>query len=287
MEQSEIINKIKKLAANIRRDIVLMIGGEGQTGHLGGSCSSADIVASLYGHKMRFDPKNPRWEDRDKFIYSKGHAAIVQYAAMAEVGFFPVAELITAKQLGSRLQGHPDRIKTPGVEAGTGSLGQGLSIANGLALAMKLDRKDRKVYCVMGDGEMAEGQIWEAAMTAAHYRLDNIVGIVDRNRLQATGFIEERFNINPLAEKWDAFGWHVIEIDGHDIAAILSALNTADTVKGKPAVIIADTIKGRGISFAENSAGFHNAALTSEQYEAALAEIDSMIAVLDKGGTEA
>ncbi|MBW7572057.1 transketolase [Caproiciproducens faecalis] len=280
MTNQDTVKKIKKLAINIRRDVVNMIGGEGHVGHLGGSCSSADIVAALYGHKMKFDPKNPQWEGRDKFIYSKGHAAIAQYAALAETGYFPVEELSTCKKLGSRLQGHPDRCKTPGIEAGTGSLGQGLSIANGMALAMRLDKKDNKVYCIMGDGEMDEGQIWEAAMAAASFKIDNIVGIIDKNCLQATGACADRFNTDPLSEKWKSFGWHVIEIDGHNVEQILAAFDEADTVKGMPTVIIAHTIKGKGISFAENVVGFHNGSLTKEQYETALKELDSQFAAL-------
>lgn len=276
--------EIKLLATKIRRDTVLMLGDEGHTGHLGGSCSCADIVAALYGMKMKYDPKNPKWEARDKLVFSKGHAAIAQYAAMAEVGYFPVEELTTLKKLGSRLQGHPDRNKTPGIEVNTGSLGQGLSLANGMALAMKLDgRKDNKVYCIMGDGEIAEGQIWEAAMSAAFYKLDNIVGILDQNSLQATGPISERFDTNPMPEKWAAFGWHVIEIDGHNTDEIVSALQEADTVKGKPTMIVARTIKGKGISFAENVVGFHNGSLTKEQYETALKELDSQLAALAGG----
>ncbi|MBE6905801.1 MAG: transketolase [Ruminococcaceae bacterium] len=281
MENRETIKKIQRLAAKIRRDVVLMIGDEGHVGHLGGSCSSADIVATLYGHKMKFDPQNPKWEERDKFIYSKGHAAIAQYAAMAEMGYFPTEELTTVKSLGAKLQGHPDRLKTPGIEAGTGSLGQGLSIANGMALAMRLDGRDRKVYCIMGDGEMAEGQIWEAAMAAANFKLDNVVGIIDQNRLQATGAVIDRFNTNPLPEKWEGFGWHVIEVDGHHIEEILRALDEADTVKGKPTVIIAHTVKGKGISFTENVVAFHNGALTKEQYETALKELDAQISALN------
>lgn len=272
------IEKIKNLAARIRRDTVEMIGCKGQVGHLGGSCSSADIVAVLYGHRMKLDPKNPNWEGRDKFIYSKGHAAIAQYAAMAEVGYFPVDELKTVKSLGSRLQGHPDRCKTPGVEAGTGSLGQGLSIASGMALAMRLDNNtDGKVFCIMGDGELAEGQIWEAAMSSANFKLDNLVGIVDRNRLQATGAIVDRFDQGELIGKWENFGWNVIEIDGHDIEEIIAAFDKADTVKGKPTVIIANTVKGKCVSFAENVVAFHNGALSQEQYDIASKELDSII----------
>ncbi|TQI66967.1 transketolase [Clostridium sp. KNHs216] len=275
------IKKIEKMAAEIRKDVVLMIGGEGHVGHLGGSCSSADIVAALYAYKMKLDPKNPKWEGRDKFLYSKGHACIAQYAAMAELGYFPKEKLTTLKSFGSMLQGHPDVNKTPGVEANTGSLGQGLSIANGMALAMRLDGKDNKVYCVMGDGEMAEGQIWEAAMAASNFKIDNIVGIVDQNGLQATGSIEERFNTNPLPEKWESFGWHVIQIDGHDVEEIVNALDEADTIKGRPTVIIARTVKGKGVSFAENVVGFHNGALTKEQYQTALKELDETISTLN------
>ena len=275
------VNEISLLANKIRRDTVQMIGCKGQVGHLGGSCSSAEIVAALFGCRLRFRPDDPHWEGRDKFIYSKGHAAIAQYAAMAEVGYFPTEELWKAKELGSMLQGHPDRLKTPGIEAGTGSLGQGLSIAVGMSLAMKLDgRFDNRVYCVMGDGEMAEGQIWEAAMAAVNFKLDNLVGIIDRNIMQATGFITERFNTNPLAEKWAGFGWHVIEIDGHDIRAILDAFDEALGITGRPTVIIANTVKGKGVSFAENQAAFHNGALTKEQYDSALAELDDKIAAL-------
>lgn len=269
--------KIKRFAAQIRKDVVLMIGDQGHVGHLGGSCSSADIVAALYGYRMKIDPKNPRWEDRDRFLYSKGHACIAQYAALAEVGFFPTEQLLTLKALGSMLQGHPDITKTPGVEANTGSLGQGLSIANGIALALRLDHKDSKVYCIMGDGEMAEGQIWEAAMAGSNFKIDHIVGIVDQNRLQATGAISERFNTNPLKEKWESFGWHVIVIDGHNIGEIVAALEEADTVKGKPTVILAQTVKGKGFSFAENNVSFHNGSLTREQYQTALNEIQTVI----------
>ena len=271
----EAVRKIQRLAAQIRKDVVLMIGCKGNVGHLGGSCSSADIVAALYGYKMKLDPKNPGWEERDKFLYSKGHAGIAQYAVLAELGYFPKEDLLNVKGLGSRLQGHPDRSRTPGVEANTGSLGQGLSIANGMALAMRLDNKPNKVYCIMGDGEQAEGQIWEAAMAASAHKIDNIVGIIDQNRLQATGSITERFDTNPLPEKWAAFG-------GHNIEEILGALDEADTIKGKPTAIIAHTIKGKGISFAENVVGFHNGALTQEQYETALKELDEQLAELDR-----
>jgi transketolase len=280
MQDKQTIKNVKLLAAQIRRGVVMMVGGKGQVGHIGGSCSSADLVAALYGAKMKHDSKNPGWEGRDKFLYSKGHAAIAQYAALAQCGYLPVEELATCKVLGSRLQGHPDRTKTPGIEAGTGSLGQGLSIANGLALAMRLDGKPNKVYCLMGDGEMAEGQIWEAAMTSAAYKLDNVVGILDRNRLQAMGPVTDRFDSGDMKSKWESFGWNVIEIDGHDVEAILDAYDKADTVKGVPTLILANTIKGRGISFAENVVAFHNGSFTPEQYEQAIGELDAAIAAL-------
>lgn len=278
--------KIRKLATKIRRDVVEMLGGEGHVGHLGGSCSSADIVATLYGHRMRHDPQNPRWEGRDKMLYSKGHACIAQYAALCEYGYFDRAELPKLKSFGAMLQGHPDRNKTPGIEANTGSLGQGLSICNGMALAAKLDNKDTRIYCIIGDGELAEGQIWEAAMTSVVYKLDNVVAIVDRNRLQAMGPVAERFDTNPVAEKWKGFGWNVLTIDGHDIRQIDNALEQAENTKGVPTVIIAETVKGKGVSFAENVVGFHNGALTHEQYEQACRELESLLAELDEKEVE-
>lgn len=280
MLQAEKIREVKKLAATIRKYVVLMIGGDGRVGHLGGSCSSADIVALLYGALMKHDPKNPDMKGRDKFIYSKGHAAIAQYAALAECGYFPKEDIYRTKTLGCHLQGHPDKLKTPGIEAGTGSLGQGLSIANGMAAAKKLDNEEGYVYCVLGDGELAEGQIWEAAMAASNFKLDNLIAFVDRNRLQATGVISERFATDPLPEKWQAFNWHVIECDGHDVVCLDRAVDEAKKVKGKPSVIIADTIKGKGISFAENDVSFHNGSLTKEQYKQALRELDAVLAAL-------
>jgi len=280
MQDKTVVKKVQILAHKIRRDVIMMVGGKGQTGHIGGSCSSAELVAALYGAKLRHRPTEPNWEGRDKFIFSKGHAAIAQYAALAQCGYFPVEKLLTCKVLGSMLQGHPDRLKTPGIEAGTGSLGQGLSIANGLALAMRLDGKDNNVYCLMGDGEIAEGQIWEAAMAASNFKIGNIVGILDCNRLQAMGAVKDRFDTNPLPEKWESFGWHVIKIDGHDIEAILDAYDAADEIKDKPVIIIANTTKGKGISFTENVVGFHNGALTAEQYDTAIGELDSLIAAL-------
>lgn len=267
------VDQLPSMAKRIRRDIVRMIG-PGKTGHLGGSCSIADVVTVLYFHTMHHDPRQPKMPDRDRFVLSKGHSALVQYAALAESGYFPVEELATLKRLGSRLQGHPDTTKLPGIEANTGSLGQGLSISAGIAAAAKLDGLNYRVYCVVGDGEIAEGQIWEAAMAAAFYKLDNLVAILDRNGLQATGCVAERFNTNPLGEKWAAFGWEVIECDGHNIPAIIAAFDQARTVKAKPVMIIAHTVKGKGVSFAENNVAFHNGAMTPEQYALALKELE-------------
>lgn len=264
----EKVAELKKIAKKLRHDIVLMIGA-GKPGHLGGSCSIAEIVAALYFYKMRHDPKNPTWPDRDRLLLSKGHAALTQYAALAECGYFPKKELETLKELGTILQGHPEMLRMPGIEANTGSLGQGLSISCGIALAGKLDKKDYRVYCVVGDGEIAEGQIWEASMAAAYYKLDNLTAILDKNEVQATGPIVERYDTNPHPEKWTAFGWHVIEIDGHDIRQVVDALDKADEVKGKPVMIIANTVKGKGVPFAEGKADFHHGIMTEEQYQTA------------------
>lgn len=279
MATEELINHLEEKARQLRLSVVEMMG-IGKVGHLGGSCSCADIVAALYYHRMKVDPQNPKKADRDRFLLSKGHAALVQYAALADLGFFPKEELQRVKALGGMLQGHPDMIKTPGVEANTGSLGQGLSIANGMALGLRLDGIESKVFVIIGDGELAEGQIWEAAMASVNFGLDNLVAIVDQNGLQATGPIIERFNTNPLTPKWAGFGWHVIGIDGHSMREIVAALEEADATRGKPTVIIAKTVKGKGISFAENNAAFHNGAMTAEQYELAKRELS----IVARGG---
>ena len=268
----EYIQKLVDKAKQIRINTIESVG-VGVAGHIGGSFSSADIVTALYFHKMKYDPKNVKMADRDRFLLSKGHVAILQYAAMAEAGYFPKEELKKTKTIGSMLQGHPDYRKTPGIEAGTGSLGQGLSIGLGMALGMRMDKIDAHVYVLIGDGELAEGQIWEAAMAGSAYKANNLVAIVDRNKLQATGPVVERFDTNPIAPKWAACGWHVIEINGHDMKQILEALDEADTIKDKPIVIIADTIKGKGLSFAENVVGFHNGTLTEETYKQAMEEL--------------
>ena len=276
MVAAEIIRSIEDKALQMRELIVKDLIGEGKVGHLGGSCSSADIVATLYFHIMKHDSKDPKNPDRDRFLLSKGHAALVQYAALALSGYFPQSELKNVKSLGAMLQGHPDMTKTPGIEANTGSLGQGLSIANGMALGLRIDGSPRRVYVIVGDGEQAEGQIWEAAMAAANFKIDNITAIVDCNRLQATGAIKDRFDLNPIRPKWESFGWNAIEVDGHDVGALLGAFAAAEQVKGKPSVILAQTVKGKCISFAENNAAFHNASMTAEQCTTALCDLDNI-----------
>ena len=276
MVAAEIVRSIEDKALQMRELIVTDLIGEGKVGHLGGSCSSADIVAALYFHKMKHDPKDPKNPDRDRFLLSKGHAALVQYAALAIAGYFPQSELKKVKSLGAMLQGHPDMTKTPGIEANTGSLGQGLSIANGMALGLRLDGSKRRVYVIVGDGEQAEGQIWEAAMAASNFRIDNITAIVDCNRLQATGAIIDRFDLNPIRQKWEAFGWNTIEVNGHDVSALLEAFDAAEQVKSHPTVILAQTVKGKCISFAENNAAFHNGLLTAEQCKTALCDLENI-----------
>lgn len=280
------IGALQGIAARLRWHVVQMVG-VGQKGHLGGSCSAADIVAALYFAKMRHDPADPGWPDRDRFLLSKGHSALVQYAALAESGYFPMAVMKTVKSLGSALQGHPDRLRTPGVEANTGSLGQGISIACGMAAGLRIDGRAARVYCMLGDGELAEGQVWEAANGARAHRLDNLVAILDNNGLMATAPIVQRYDTTPYPEKWRAFGWHVCEIDGHDVGAILAALDEAEGVRGRPTMIIAHTIKGKGISFAENRPEFHNGALSAAQFETACRELAGPASMPDgpgKGG---
>ena len=259
-------SQLSTIAQKLRLRVVEMVGYD-KVGHFGGSCSLADIVAVLYFDMMRHRPGDPGWAQRDRFILSKGHAALIQYAALAESGYFDIEELSTLKKLGSRLQGHPD-ILLPGIEANTGSLGQGLSIACGMAAGLRAVPEAR-VYCVIGDGEQAEGQIWEAAMAASAHKLSNLICFLDFNGLQATGTTQERFPIENLAEKWEAFGWSVQTIDGHDTAAIQQAVLYAKE-QSLPSMIIAKTTKGKGIPCAENVVSFHNGAMTKEQYEQAV-----------------
>jgi len=272
MARPDEIQNIQKIAWDLRADVVKMIG-VGKAGHLGGSCSLAEIVAALYFAKMKFNPKAIDDPNRDRFLVSKGHAVLIQYAALVELGVIPREEIGKVKTLAGKLQGHPDMM-TPGMEAVTGSLGQGLSIGNGMALALRLAKSSARVYVVMGDGELAEGQLWEAAMAAARYKVDNLTAILDRNHIQATGPTKEIFDIPDLEAKWRAFGWNVISADGHDVGAVMNALDEAAAVKGMPSIIIADTIKGKGVSFAENTAAFHNGIMSQEQYDKALVEIE-------------
>lgn len=270
--EAEKIARLEDKARQIRAHIIKMTAAAG-SGHPGGSLSAADIVTALYFHLLRIDPQNPSWPDRDRFILSKGHAAPLLYAALAERGFFPVEELLTLRKLGSRLQGHPDMKSLPGVEVSTGSLGQGLSAGNGMALAAKLDGRDYRVFVLLGDGEIQEGMVWEAAMAAAHYRLDNVTAFLDHNGLQIDGPITEVMSPEPVADKWRAFGWDVQEIDGHDIGQIIKAVEAARQVKGKPQMIVAKTCKGKGVSFMENQVDWHGTAPKPEQAEKALAEL--------------
>jgi transketolase len=270
------VARLRRTAAQLRLDVLRMIG-YGKAGHLGGSYSLAEIVATLYFHVMRFDAKDPRNPDRDRFLLSKGHAVLIQYAALVELGLIPRDELDRVKTVEGMLQGHPDMERTPGIEAVTGSLGQGLSIGVGMALALRLDRRPSRVYVIIGDGELSEGQLWEAAMCAAAYKVDNLTAIVDRNRIQATGPTAEVLPNPDIEAKWRSFGWEVTTMQGHDPAEILRALETAAAVRGKPTLIVADTVKGKGVSFAENTAAFHNGILTREQYEQARVELGQQL----------
>jgi transketolase len=280
MADTATIQKLEHLALQLRFDLLEMMG-VGKAGHLGGSSSMAEIVACLYFHAMRYNPANPKDPERDRFLLSKGHCVLIQYAALVELGVIPREELKKAKTLDCCFQGHPDMDHTPGIEAVTGSLGMGLSIALGMALGLRLDGRPNRVYVVMGDGELSEGQIWEAAMAAAAYKADNITGIVDLNHIQATGPTKEILDIPDIAKKWKAFGWEVLEIDGHNIGQILKALKKAKNIAGRPAVIIAETVKGKGFSFAENNAAFHNGILTEDLYRQAFSELQTQRIALD------
>jgi transketolase len=266
------IEELKAKAVDIRCDIINMIA-TANAGHPGGSLSSADIVTALYFRVMRIDPSCPNWPDRDRFILSKGHACPVWYAALAERGYFDKAHLGTLRQINSILQGHPDMHKTPGIDMTAGSLGHGLSAGLGMALSARLRGKDYHVWVVIGDGEVQEGSIWEAAMAGAKWKLDNLTAILDRNLLQNDGAVVDGMPIEPIADKWRAFGWHVIEIDGHDMAQVVDALETAQEVKGLPTIVIAHTVKGKGVSYMENVAEWHGKAPCAEEAACALAEI--------------
>jgi len=266
------VEELKEMAATIRCDIINMICTAG-AGHPGGSLSATDIVTALYFRVMRIDPSNPRWPDRDRFILSKGHACPVWYATLAERGYFDKKHLGTLRRLGSILQGHPDMNKTPGIDMTAGSLGHGLSAGIGMALAARVQGKDYHTWVIVGDGEVQEGSVWEAAMAAPKWKLDNLTAILDRNNLQNDWYVDEVMPIEPIADKWRAFGWHVVEIDGHDMEQVVSALEDAKAQRGQPAMIIAKTVKGKGVSFMENVCEWHGKAPCQEEADKALDEI--------------
>ena len=269
------LEKLKEIAKDVRIKIVKMLTEAG-SGHPGGALSAADILTALYFSKMKHDSNNPKWDERDRFILSKGHGVPAQYAVLAKCGYFPEEELMSLRKINSRLQGHPDRSKLPGLEASTGSLGQGLSIAVGMAIAGKMDGKKHRVYCMIGDGESQAGQIWEAGMTAAKYKLDNLCAILDYNKIQLDDRVSIIMDIAPIKEKWMSFGWNVIEIDGHSFPQIIDAFDEAEKVKGKPTIIIANTIKGKGVSFMEDKVDWHGKAPSKEQAEKAVKELESL-----------
>jgi transketolase len=264
--------QLQEIARQVRIDIINMLHRAG-SGHTGGSLSATDIMVALFFGKMRRRADDPCWPHRDRFILSKGHCAPALYAVLSRLGHFPREELQHLRRFGSMLQGHPDSSCTPGVEIPTGSLGQGLSIGNGLALACRLRGLNSRVYVLMGDGEVQEGMVWEAAMTAAHYGLDNLTAVIDRNRLQIDGHTREVMSLEPLAEKWRAFGWHTLEVDGHRMAELLAALDSCEQVKGKPSMIVAHTTKGKGVSIFEGKVKYHGVAPSKEEYDKAMKEL--------------
>ena len=280
------VEQLERQARVIRRHIIRMIHAA-QSGHPGGSLSATDIVTALYFHFMRVDPGNPHWPERDRFILSKGHACPVWYAALAERGFFPVEELLTLRQINGRLQGHPDMGKTPGVDISTGSLGQGLSLGVGMALGLKIDRSSARVYVVLGDGELNEGEIWEAAMAAAKFQLDNLTAFVDYNNLQLDGWCSDVMPIEPLRDKWRAFNWETFEIDGHSMRQIVDTIEAAQQVTGRPSVIIAHTVKGKGVSFMENQCDWHGRAPNDAEFEQAMAELQDPMDSAEVGTSRA
>lgn len=274
------VKALEKKAVEVRIGIIKALNKAG-SGHPGGSLSAADIVTGLYFHEMNIDPDNPKMEGRDKFVLSKGHAGPAQFAALAVRGYFPMEEFMTLRKLGSKFQGHPNMHYVPGIEMSTGSLGQGFSVAGGMALANKIDNDPGRVYVLLGDGEIQEGMVWEAAMSAAHYKLDNLVGILDHNGLQIDGRNEDVMSIMPAVEKFKSFGWNVIQIDGHNMEEILLALADARKCKGKPTMIVAETVKGKGVSFMEGQAGWHGKAPNDEQTQQALEELEAAKAALE------
>ncbi len=272
MQRTENVEELKEISKRIRRHVVTMISAAG-SGHPGGSLSAVETLVTLFWDVMQHDPSNPEWPDRDRLILSKGHAAPVLYSVLAECGYAPVEALPTLRKLGSIYQGHPDKRFLPALEASTGSLGEGLSIGMGMGLAARWDKRPSRIYVILGDGEIQEGQIWEAALFGAFHKLDNVVAIVDYNRIQLDGFIKDVMEIEPFAAKWEAFGWNVIEVDGHDVAALQKAFGCAAAMKNKPSVLIAHTVKGKGVSFMENNPKFHGVAPTKDELERALQEL--------------
>ena len=266
------VNKLKEVSNKVRVDIIKSVWAAG-SGHPGGSLSAADIGTYVYFEEMNIDPKNPKMEGRDKFILSKGHAGPLQYALLAERGYFDVADLMTLRKLGSKLQGHPNMHYVPGVEMSTGSLAQGFSVCVGMALANKLDKNPGRIFTLLGDGELQEGLVWEAAMAAGHYKLNNLVAIVDWNGLQIDGKNDDVMTVKPIDEKFKAFGWNAIQIDGHDFGQIKEAFAFAKASQDKPTVIVAKTVKGKGVSYMENNYGWHGKAPSDEEYETAMNEL--------------
>lgn len=271
----ERVSELRSIANDLRKDVIQMIF-RASSGHPGGSLSSADIVTTLYFEKMQVDPLRPHWEDRDRFVASKGHCAPIVYAALARRGFFPREVLWTLRQVGSILQGHPDMIKTPGIDMTSGSLGQGLSVGIGMALAARLSGKPYHTYVLLGDGELNEGQVWEAAMSAVKYNVANLTAICDWNRLQLDGPTKEVMPMEDLPDRWRSFGWNVFEIDGHDIPQISDAIDRAKECKSQPTIILARTVKGKGVSFMENNYAWHGRPLNEAEYKAAMAELEGM-----------
>jgi transketolase len=272
-DDPELIAKLEHYALRTRKWIVKMTHAAG-SGHPGGSLSAAEMLTALYFHTMKHDPAKPNWPDRDRFVMSKGHGAPALYATLAQAGYFPEEELITLRKYGTRLQGHPSMNRLPGIDMSTGSLGQGLSVANGMALAARLDKKDYNVFALLGDGECQEGQIWEAAMSASHYKLDNVTALLDRNCYQIDGETECVMSLDSLAGKWESFGWKVFDVDGHDFTQLISALKDAQQVKDKPQIIICRTVKGKGVSFMEQNPGrFHGNAPNDDELEKAIDEL--------------
>lgn len=274
MASSANIQELRRLCVELRQTILKMIAKAG-SGHPGGSLSMVELIVGLYSYALRHDPQKPSWPDRDLFFLSKGHGCPALYAVLAHHGYFPKEELMTLRRYPTKLQGHPERNSVPGVEISAGSLGQGLSMANGAALADRLDGRRRRIYCLMGDGEIQEGQVWEAAMTAHHHKLDSVCAIIDANQLQQNGPVKLIQDIEPLVDKWRAFGWHTIEIDGHDMSAVIQAYDEAAKIQGKPQAIIARTRKGKGVSFMELNPAWHGVAPNPEELEKALAELQA------------